>query len=99
MSEKYQDTIGENQKHIFRFSIRKDSFDKMISECSEEITADAAGKLKKAVESSNRAALSDSHITGIINEQTSLFFSDAQTIYETVNNIQNQVRTYLMEIK
>ena len=99
MSEKYQDTIGENSKHTLQLSIRKDSFEKMMADFASEAGADTAEKLRKAVEYSNKAVLSDSRITGIINEQCALFFTDSQTIYETVNNIQNQVRTYLMEIK
>ena len=56
-------------------------------------------KVNNLISSASVTSLSDSKIREIINEQTSLYYSDVRSAEDTAKNIQKKVSMYLKEIK
>ncbi len=115
MLEDYQKGLNEQYSHTFpimksafndlatksQSSVepRQDQNYKGESTKLNPLDSKSIEKFTKLVENTSRAAVSDSKINKIINEQVKTFFEDGQSAKEAAEAIQSKASLYLKEIK
>lgn len=92
----YQDGVPSENNGLF--PVNKESFEKARKSMYDDKNNDIINMIFDYAENECSSFMCDEHMKRIIKEQSDMFFSDIQSVDDTIANIDKKIKIYLSEI-